>query len=149
MAIADRPLVSESGSTVQEVSVVLPWLAGLTTLAALALAGCALYVARRRGTSAGVSLAVLLTAAAWWGLFYVVELSTHPSDLAARMFWGDVKYVGVCVLPPAWLAFALQYTGRGHLVGRKVLAVLAAEPLVVLTVLAIPATHDLVRFFPP
>ena len=127
----------------------LTWLAGLTTLAGLVLAGCALYVARRRGTSAGVSLAVLLTAAAWWGLFYAVELSTEPTDLAARMRWGDVKYLGVCVLPPAWLAFALQYTGRGHLVGRKVLAVLAAEPLVVLAVLAIPATHDLVRFFPP
>jgi len=128
---------------------VLSWLAGLTTFAALVLAGFALYVGWRRGAAAGVSLAVLLTAAAWWGLFYAVELSTSTSDLAARSLWGDVKYIGVCVLPPAWLAFALQYTGRGHLVGRKVQAVLTAEPLVVLALLATPATHDLVRYYPP
>ena len=127
----------------------LTWLAGLTTLAGLVLAGCALYVARRRGTSAGVSLAVLLTAAAWWGLFYAMELSTSTNDLATRSFWGDVKYVGVCVLPPAWLAFSLQYTGRGHLIGRKVLAVMTAEPLVVLALLTIPATHDLIHYYPP
>ena len=94
----------------------LTWLAGPPTLAGLVLAGCALYVAQRRETSAGVSLAVLLTAAAWWGLFYAVELSTSTNDLATRSLWGDVKYVGVCVLPPAWLAFSLQYTGRGQLI---------------------------------
>ena len=75
---------------------------------------------------------MLLTAAAWWGLFYAVELSTSTNDLATRGLWGDVKYVGVCVLPPAWLAFSLQYTGRGQLISRKVLAVMTAEPLVVL-----------------
>jgi hypothetical protein len=90
---------------------------------------------------------VLLTAAAWWGLFYAVELSTSTNDLATRSLWGDVKYVGVCVLPPAWLAFSLQYTGRGHLIGRKVLAVMTAEPLLVLALLAIPATHDLIHYY--
>jgi PAS domain S-box-containing protein len=127
---------------------VLPWLAGLTTFAALVLAGFALYVGWRRGAAAGVSLAVLLTAAAWWGVFYAVELSIDTNDLATRSLWGDVKYVGVCVLPAAWLAFALQYTGRGHLVSRKVLAVLTAEPLIVLALLAIPNTHNLVHYYP-
>ncbi|MET0726954.1 MAG: histidine kinase N-terminal 7TM domain-containing protein, partial [Acidimicrobiales bacterium] len=107
----------------------LPWFAGLMTFAALVLAALALYVGWRRGTAAGVSLAVLLTAAAWWGLFYSVELSTNTHDLVGRTFWGDVKYIGISVLAPAWLVFALQYTGRGHLVTRKVLAALTIEPL--------------------
>ena len=126
----------------------LPLLASLTTFAALVLAGFALYVGWRRGAAAGVSLAVLLTAAAWWGLFYAVELSIDTNDLATRGLWGDVKYVGVCVLPPAWLVFTLQYTGRGHLVTRRLLAVLTAGPLIVLALLAIPATHDLVHYYP-
>lgn len=125
----------------------LTWFVGLVTVAGLVLAALALYVGWRRQAAAGLSLAVLLTAAAWWGLFYAVELST--GDLGGRGFWGDVKYVGVCVLPPAWLVFSLQYTGRAQLVTRKVLAVLAAEPLVVLVLLAIPATHDLVHYYEP
>jgi len=63
---------------------VLPWFAGLMTFAALVLAGLALYVGWRRGTAAGVSLAVLLTAAAWWGLFYSVELSIDPRRWTSR-----------------------------------------------------------------
>jgi PAS domain S-box-containing protein len=125
---------------------VLPLLVGLTTIATLVLAALSLYVAWRRGAAAGVSLAVLLTAATWWGFFYALELST--ADPSGKSFWGDLKYVGICVLPAAWLAFTLQYTGRGHLVTRKVLAALTVEPLVVLLVLAFPPTHDLVRWYP-
>ena len=53
-------------------------------------------------------------------------------DLSGKGLWGDLKYVGICVLPPAWLVFTLQYTGRGHLVTRRLLAVLTAGPLIVL-----------------
>jgi PAS domain S-box-containing protein len=120
--------------------------AALMTAAGLVLAGLSVAVGRRRDTRAGLSLAVLLVSVAWWGLAYGVELSV--SDLAAKLRWGDLKYVGVCVLAPAWLVFVLQYTGRGRHVGKRLLAVLAIEPLAVLVVLATPATHDLVRFYP-
>jgi serine phosphatase RsbU (regulator of sigma subunit)/PAS domain-containing protein len=68
--------------------------------------------------------------------------------VAVKTFWGDVKYVGIAVLAPAWLVFALQYTGRGRLVTRKVMAALTVEPLVLMALLAFPKTHDLVRYYP-
>jgi PAS domain S-box-containing protein len=125
---------------------VLPWFAVLMTAAGVILAGLAWYVARRRGSPAGISLAVILLSVAWWGLAYAVELSA--SEIATKSRWGDLKYVGVCTLAPAWLVFVLQYTGRSQLVTGRVLVALAVEPVVILAVLFYPGTHDLVRFYP-
>ena len=124
----------------------LAWFAAMMTVAGVILAGLAAYVARRRGSSAGTSLAVILLSVAWWGLAYAMELSA--SEIETKTRWGDLKYVGVCTLAPAWLVFVLQYTGRARLVSRRILGALAVEPLVVLAVLFNPGTHDLVRFYP-
>lgn len=125
----------------------LTLLATLMAGAGLVLAALAAYVAWRRGTRMGWSLAVMLVAVAWWGTAYAVELSAD--DIAVRSRWGDLKYVGIVTLAPAWLVFVLQYTGRGHLVTRRLVTLLAIPPVIALTLLAVPATHDLVRSYPP
>ncbi len=125
----------------------LPWFTALMTTTGILLAGLAGYVGWRRGSRAGVALAVLLAAVAWWGLAYALELTA--SDVAVKSHWGDLKYVGVTVLSPAWLVFVLEYTNRGHRVTRRLLGLLAIEPVVVMAILFVPATHDLVRFYPP
>ncbi|HJR38403.1 MAG TPA: histidine kinase N-terminal 7TM domain-containing protein, partial [Nocardioidaceae bacterium] len=121
-------------------------LTGAMVAAGAVLAVLAGYVWIRRGSASGLSLAVLLAAVAWWAGFYAIELST--TDLEARIRWGDLKYVGVSLLPPAWLVFVLQYTGRTRWVTRRLLLLLAIEPVVVWILLAVPATHDLLRFYP-
>lgn len=120
--------------------------ASLMAVAGLFLAGLAAVVGRRQQVMAGFSLAVLLASVAWWGFAYAIELSV--SELTVRLRWGDLKYVGICVLPPAWLVFVLQYTGRANRVTRRLLALLALEPVALLTLLAVPATHDLIRYYP-
>ena len=55
------------------VSGVLTQFALLMAAAGLTLAALAGYVAWRRGTPSGWSLAVLLVSVAWWGLAYSVE----------------------------------------------------------------------------
>lgn len=120
--------------------------ATLMVLAGLVLAGLAAYVAWRRESRMGWSLAALLLSVAWWSLAYAVELSVD--DVAAKSRWGDLKYVGILALAPAWLVFVLQYTGRGGRVTRRLLALLAIEPVLALTLLAVPSTHDLVRSYP-
>ena len=67
-----------------------------------------------------------------------------------RLFWGDVKWLGIALLPPAFYAFVMQYTGRRAVGepahhGRR----WPSSRLVTVTLLAIPATHDLVRYYPP
>jgi PAS domain S-box-containing protein len=122
------------------------WFAFLMVAAGVLLAALAGYVGWRRGSRAGVALAVMLAAVAWWGLAYSFELE---SDLPAKGVWGDLKFVGICALAPAWLMFVLEYTNRARRLTRWLVALLAVEPVAVLLVLAVPATHDLMRYYPP
>jgi PAS domain S-box-containing protein len=105
------------------------------------------YVWRRRADALAVSLLVMLLAALEWSLAYALELSV--SDPGARRLWGDLKYVGICLLTPAWLAFVFHYIGRPKWPTRLVALLLALEPLAVLVLLANGATHNLVRFYRP
>jgi PAS domain S-box-containing protein len=104
------------------------------------------YVWRRRGDALAVSLLVMLLAGLAWSVAYALELSS--TDPATRQLWGDLKYVGICLLTPAWLAFVFHYTGRVKWPSRLVGALLAIEPLALLLLLANDASHDLIRFYP-
>jgi PAS domain S-box-containing protein len=117
----------------------------------LLLAGAGLVVLaialvwRRRTTTTIASLLAVLLGAMSWSVCYALELSAN--DLAGKEFWGDLKYAGICLLPPAYLAFVLQCIGNRRW-PRWAGAALALEPLAVLVLLANQATHDLVRFYP-
>jgi signal transduction histidine kinase len=89
----------------------------------------------------------MLAAAGWWGLAYALELAS--STLSARLFWGDAKWLGIALLPVAFYAFIMQYTGHQRWVNRRAMAALAVVPVATIALLAIPATHDLVRYYPP
>jgi hypothetical protein len=114
-------------------------------LGAVILAGTLAYVWRRRASTAASSLGFLLLSSVVWSVCYAFEL--HGGDIPTKQLWGDLKYLGIATLPPAWLTFMLAYTG--HRPRRWFLALLAVEPLVVLVLLANSATHDLIRYYPP
>ena len=124
------------------------WFFSAMALAAGAcLAVYAFYVWRHRRASAGASLAVVLAAAGWWSLAYALELAA--TDLSTKLRWGDAKWLGICLLPPAWFVFIMRYTRRDRWVNRPVMVALAVPPVTVIVLLANPATHDLVRYYPP
>jgi signal transduction histidine kinase len=123
------------------------WFSAMALAGGACLAVYAAYVWRRRRASAGASLAVVLAAAGWWGLAYALELAA--TDLSVKLLWGDAKWLGICLLPPAWFAFIMQYTGRDRWVNRTTMAALAVPPVAVIVLLANRATHDLVRYYPP
>jgi signal transduction histidine kinase len=118
---------------------------GLLLAGTACVAVAVALVWRRRANAAAASLLVVL-AAMQWSVAYALELSA--GDPASRQFWGDLKYVGICLLPPAWLALVARYTGRTGWSNPAVGALLAIEPLAVLVLLANNATHDLIRFEP-
>ena len=105
-----------------------------------------LLVWRRRSTTTIVSLLAVLLGAVLWSVCYALELSA--GDLVGREYWGDLKYVGVCLLPAAYLAFVLQCSGHIRW-PRWAGPTLAVEPLAVLLLLANQGTHDLIRYYPP
>lgn len=113
----------------------------------ISLACLAAYVAWRRDARMGWSLAVLLLAGSWWGVAYAFELGVD--DVALKSRWGDLKYLGITALAPAWLTFVLQYVGRERLVTWRLLGLLAVPPVATTLLLAFPATHDLVRSYRP
>jgi signal transduction histidine kinase len=123
------------------------YFSALALAGGICLAAYAFYVWRRRRASAGASLTVVLAAAGWWSLAYALELGA--TNLSTRLMWGDAKWLGICLLPPAWFAFIMQYTGRDRWVNRSTMAALAVPPAVVIVLLAGQATHDLVRYYPP
>jgi PAS domain S-box-containing protein len=121
-------------------------LAGPLLLAGAVLVTAAIvYVWRRRPTTTIAGLLAVLLGAVLWSVCYALELSA--GDLVGREYWGDLKYVGVCLLPPVYLAFVLQCSGHTRW-PRWLGPVLTLEPLAVLILLATEATHDLVRFYP-
>lgn len=107
----------------------------------------AIAVWRRRGSPGRNSLCVVMLATAAWSFAYALELSAPTTS--DRELWGALKYVGITVLPAAWLVFALQYTGRMGRPNRLFLGALTIEPLIVLVLLAVPGTRHLIRFYPP
>jgi len=121
-------------------------MAALLVVTALADLLAAAWVARRRAVGR-VSVVVLLLGSGVWCATYALELLTYPRGV--RELWGSLEYLGTTLLPPAWFAFALVWTGHREQLTRRLLAALAVEPVVVLGLLALPGTHDLLRSFAP
>ena len=105
----------------------------------------ALSVWRWRGRVGRASLCAVLLAAAVWCVAYALELVASGDS---RVLWGALKFIGTTLLPPAWLIFALQYTGRLTRPRRRLLAALAIEPALVLLLLAYSPTRSLIRSYP-
>ena len=105
------------------------------------------YVWPHRNRVAAKGLIGLLAVVGLWSILYALEIAAW--DEAYRNLWGNLKYLGVNLLPIAYVAFVWEYTGRGRRISGKVLTYLAIEPAVVLVLLAIPATHDWIRYYIP
>jgi signal transduction histidine kinase len=76
---------------------------------------------RGPGTTPLVALAL---GAAWWSLLYGLELAS--TTLAAKLLFGRLSYLGIVVVPVAWIAFAVAYTGRGYRLTPTTVGVLSA-----------------------
>jgi PAS domain S-box-containing protein len=69
-----------------------------------------LFAWRRRHVSYTVPFMLLMLSVALWSLAYVFELVSP--DLKIKVFWANIKYIGVVSVPLAWLFFVLMYTKR-------------------------------------
>jgi signal transduction histidine kinase len=101
---------------------------GLMLFAAALAVGVAAALWRRRDSPGSKALTVLALGAGLWSLFYALELSS--ATLAGTLLFGRLSYLGIVVVPPAWFAFALVYTGRHDLVRPGRLVALSVPSLV-------------------
>jgi diguanylate cyclase (GGDEF)-like protein/PAS domain S-box-containing protein len=112
-------------------------------IGALAVGVTALHVGRRRTRK---SVAALLLAVALWNVSYAVEIST-ASIAVAEIIGGPVKYAAISAVPPLLLTFVLHFTRRSNWITRRLTLLLMVEPVWVVTMLALPATHELIRIY--
>jgi len=99
-------------------------------IAAGVCAALAAVAWRRRSVPRALPFLVLMLAVAEWSLTYALRLGSV--DLAAKLFWAKVRYVGIVAVPTSWLLLSLQHTYRARWASRRNLSLLAIEPVLVL-----------------
>jgi PAS domain S-box-containing protein len=85
---------------------------------------------------------LLLLAAADWIMGYALELASV--DLPAKFFWDKLQFIGICIIPTAWLVYTLQYTGREKWLKRRTIALLSIVPLITLLLVFTNEAHGLI-----
>lgn len=111
-------------------------------ITAVLLVPLALLLSRRRGAPGVGPLATLMLGVALWSLAYAYSLAQVA--LSAQLFWINMTYLGIGLVPASWLVFALEYVGLEAWLTRRRLALLAVEPLLAL---ALALTNDLHLLF--
>ncbi|CAN5921352.1 hypothetical protein BH23ACT10_BH23ACT10_34300 [soil metagenome] len=109
----------------------------------LAVGVFAMHAGRQRTRR---TVAALLIAVGVWNVAYAIELTTTNITVALAI-GGVLKYAAISVVPPVLLIFVLQFTRRTHLISRPLGLALLVEPVWVVTMLALPATHELIRVY--
>jgi signal transduction histidine kinase len=82
----------------------------LLLLAAATSVIFALFAWKRRPVPGSVAFSVFMLAVALWVLAYLLQIVSD--GLSAKMVWVKLQYIGVGIVPVAWLAFSLRYTKR-------------------------------------
>jgi signal transduction histidine kinase len=73
-------------------------------------------------------LVLLLAGQCWWSatLIFRIEAAT----LNTKVFWVDVSWVGVAIIPVAWLLFSLEYAGYTEYTARKHILLYSIVPAI-------------------
>ncbi len=118
-----------------------PFVFPLLISAALS-AWLALYCWKHRPTDGAIPLATLMLGVAVWSVGEAGRLvSTVPS---ASFIWTRVRYLGIVLVPGAWLAFALEYTGQAKWLTARNIALMAVEPAAILVLVWTNQFHHLI-----
>lgn len=103
---------------------------------------------KNRRSPGGTALTMFLSGATIWSAAYALELCA--ADLGSNLLFTDIEYFGIAVIPPAFLAFVLSYTGRERLLTRNVVIVLAlVSALTIISVISNDLHHLYYTGFTP
>ena len=111
-------------------------------IAAAISVGLAAYAWLRRATTAAVPFAVLMLGVGIWSFGYVMEIGS--ANLAVKLLWAQFQYLGIVVIPVAWLALAVEFTGQGRWLTRRRLALVSLVPLATLALTWSNELHHLI-----
>ncbi len=116
---------------------ILPFL--VTTGLSTALA---IHVFRRQNRVGPNTGAVLLLALAEWTLGNALEMGT--TTITSKLFWLKMQYIGLSVMPVAWLLYVLRFAGPASYITRRNVVLLSALPFLVVALAFTNEAHGLV-----
>jgi len=120
---------------------ITPYFFPLLASAAISLA-IALYAWYHRKTSGIVALTFLMLAIAIWSIAYALELSSN--ELPLKLFFTDIEYIGITLLPVAWLALALEFSGHESWLSLKRFGPLVIIPIITMVLVWTNGYHSLI-----
>ena len=113
-------------------------------IAAAISAMVALAAWRRRRMPGATPLLALMLALVGWSVVNVLELGSL--ELEVKLFWANLEYLGIVIVPVMWLVFALQYTGREKYLTYRNLALLLIIPVITVFLAWTNNLHGLMRY---
>lgn len=117
---------------------VLPLLISAIVLAFLAVYAWQYYSRGATVVVFSVTMCLLLI----WTAGFVLEISSVT--LAGKLFWANVRFIGISLLPVTWLALALVYTDRTRTL-KRFLPLLLSVPIATNIIIWTNNVHHLFR----
>ena len=112
-------------------------------LAAAAVSGLtAILVWRKRQAPGSIFLFLMMLAVSEWNLADFME--TSDLQLADKIIWSKIAYLGVHMAPGLFLLFAIDYTGRRHWLTKRNVSLLFSIPVVTIALAATNEWHHLI-----
>ena len=111
-------------------------------IAAAVSSAVALFAWRRRPAPAAAPLTAAMMTVVFWAMAYALELASI--DLAAKIMWAKVQYLGIVCVAVSWLVFALAYSEKEGWLTPLIKALLAVAPPATLAMVFTNETHSLI-----
>lgn len=93
------------------------WYSTLLSLLLLFAAAASTIVAhtawKKRPVPGSIAFAITMLSITQWSLAFLAQMVS--ADFADKVAWATFQYLGLLILPIAWITFTFQYTGRGQL----------------------------------
>ena len=83
----------------------------------------------------------MLVAVTFWAIIYGIEVATVTPKI--KIFWGQLKYIGITITPVAWFVFALAYTKRDNWLQPKNILALSIIPIITILIALTNDLHNL------
>ena len=113
-------------------------------LSAFICVGISLYAFRRRKLPGARPFAYLAASETVWTFGYFLQLVSP--DLAGKLLWNNLQFLGAVGAPLAYLAFSFEYTGRT--IKRSTWRIILALSVAVLLLIWTDGLHHLFRVNP-
>ncbi|ELY40930.1 sensor histidine kinase [Natronorubrum sulfidifaciens] len=112
-------------------------------LAAATMGVVAVGAWQKRDVPGSTAFLLLIGAMMLWAVTYGLQIAGATEG--TKLFWANANHIAVAAVPIAWIGFALQFTGRDHLLTPRTLGTLSVVPTAYLVLVWTNPRHELIR----